>query len=134
MAEKCRSPAEVAYAREFLAVLPVAEACTKAAYVSNPPQLRSVILGECYGYRDLHSVCRSSCIERSPAAIARLPQTQFNAQTEIPKVYVLQYASQHVPYHTNATANTVPQGEFLSRFPVPSWISIINLFERYWAL
>ncbi|KAH7243839.1 hypothetical protein B0J15DRAFT_469741 [Fusarium solani] len=76
----------------------------------------------------------SSCIERSPAAIARLPQTQFNARTEIPKVYVLQYASQHVPYHTNATANTVPQGEFLSRFPVPSWISIINLFERYWAL
>ncbi|KAL6894722.1 hypothetical protein GGI43DRAFT_424618 [Trichoderma evansii] len=51
---------------------------------------------------------------------------------ELSKKYpFLEYASQHVLYHANAAADAVPQNEFLSRFSVPNWISIINLFEKF---
>ncbi|OAQ99952.1 hypothetical protein LLEC1_04023 [Akanthomyces lecanii] len=43
----------------------------------------------------------------------------------------LEYASQYVLHHADAAADVVQQDEFLSRFPVPSWISIINLFEKF---
>ncbi|PNP40031.1 hypothetical protein TGAMA5MH_07953 [Trichoderma gamsii] len=52
--------------------------------------------------------------------------------TEFSKEYpFLEYATQNVLYHANAAADAVPQDEFLSRFPVPNWISIINLFEKF---
>ncbi|GFF62754.1 hypothetical protein IFM47457_01977 [Aspergillus lentulus] len=43
----------------------------------------------------------------------------------------LEYASQHVLYHANAAAGAVPQDEFLSSFPIPHWINVNNLFERF---
>ncbi|KAF3937693.1 hypothetical protein ABW19_dt0201894 [Dactylella cylindrospora] len=43
----------------------------------------------------------------------------------------LEYASQNILYHANAAAVAVPQDNFLSGFPVPDWISIINLFEKH---
>ncbi|OAA71494.1 Pfs, NACHT and Ankyrin domain protein [Cordyceps fumosorosea ARSEF 2679] len=61
-----------------------------------------------------------------------LSGTKSNLQTEISKEYpFLEYASQHVLHHANAAANAVHQDEFLSRFPVRNWISIINLFEKF---
>ncbi|KAH7126218.1 ankyrin repeat-containing domain protein [Dactylonectria estremocensis] len=60
-----------------------------------------------------------------------LKEAKSNGQTEISKYPFLEYASQHVLHHANAAANAVPQDEFLSHFPVPNWISIINLFEKF---
>ncbi|KAK7423653.1 hypothetical protein QQX98_000843 [Neonectria punicea] len=66
------------------------------------------------------------------ASVSKLPsEAKSNGQTEISKYPFLKYASQHVLRHANAAANAVPQDEFLSRFPVPNWISIINLFENF---
>ncbi|KAH7000854.1 Pfs, NACHT and ankyrin domain protein [Ilyonectria destructans] len=66
-------------------------------------------------------------------SVSKLPsEAKSNGQTEISKEYpFLEYASQHVLHHANAAANAVPQDEFLSRFPDPNWISIINLFEKF---
>ncbi|KAM3510890.1 hypothetical protein MY11210_005493 [Beauveria gryllotalpidicola] len=61
-----------------------------------------------------------------------LSEAKSNGQTEISQQYpFLEYASQHVLHHANAAANAIHQDEFLSRFPVPSWISIMNLFEKF---
>ncbi|KAK7426540.1 hypothetical protein QQZ08_006999 [Neonectria magnoliae] len=67
------------------------------------------------------------------ASVSKLPsEAKSNGHAEISKEYpFLEYASQHVLHHANAAANAVPQDEFLSRFPVPYWISIINLFEKF---
>lgn len=67
------------------------------------------------------------------ASVSKLPsEAKSNGQTEISKEYpFLEYASQHILHHANAAANAVPQDEFLSRFPVPNWISIINPFEKF---
>ncbi|KAJ3480013.1 hypothetical protein NLG97_g8169 [Lecanicillium saksenae] len=61
-----------------------------------------------------------------------LSEDKANRQTGISTEYpFLEYASQHILHHANAAANAVHQDEFLSRFPVPHWISIINLFEKF---
>ncbi|KAJ4308618.1 hypothetical protein N0V84_011995 [Fusarium piperis] len=43
----------------------------------------------------------------------------------------LEYASQHVLYHSDAAAQEIPQGEFLSLTSTPDWVNTINLFERF---
>lgn len=55
--QKYAAAAAAAYARELLAVLPVTESRAKAAYVSNPRKLSSVVLGACSGHRGSHPGC-----------------------------------------------------------------------------
>ncbi|KAJ5922830.1 hypothetical protein N7516_010533 [Penicillium verrucosum] len=43
----------------------------------------------------------------------------------------LEYATQNILYHANAAAKAVPQDEFLSCFPISSWINTSNLFEKF---
>ena len=55
-----------------------------------------------------------------------------NEQAEILKQYpFLEYASQHVLYHSNAAADAIPQDKFLSDLSVSSWVSTNNLFEKF---
>ncbi len=79
--------------------------------------------------------CCNSYINHSlvQASVTKLlSEAKSNAQTEISKEYpFLEYASQHVLHHANVAANAVHQDEFLSRFPVSNWTSIINLFEKF---
>ncbi|KAM6522114.1 hypothetical protein FALCPG4_011803 [Fusarium falciforme] len=43
----------------------------------------------------------------------------------------LEYASQHVLYHSDAAAQVIPQAEFLSQTSAPDWVTTINLFEKF---
>ena len=44
----------------------------------------------------------------------------------------LEYAVQNVLYHADlAEESDVAQGDFISGFPLPSWIKLANLFERH---
>ncbi|PCD21153.1 hypothetical protein AU210_016579 [Fusarium oxysporum f. sp. radicis-cucumerinum] len=80
----------------------------------------------CYAYMHYHLV-------HTPVS-KLLSEAKPNLQREGSKDYpFLEYASQHVLYHADVAADAIPQDEFLSRFPIPNWISIINLFERYQA-
>ncbi|KAH7008756.1 Pfs, NACHT and ankyrin domain protein [Ilyonectria destructans] len=82
-------------------------------------------LKQCCNLYMNHSLVRASVSKL-------LSEAKSNGHTEISKEYpFLEYASQHVLHHANAAANAVPQDEFLSRFRVPNWISIINLFEKF---
>ncbi|KAM0434034.1 hypothetical protein ACHAPT_003978 [Fusarium lateritium] len=67
------------------------------------------------------------------AAISNLgPTSKPDDLVKVSKQYpFLEYASQHVLYHSDAAAQAIPQGEFLSQTPTPSWIITINLFERF---
>ncbi|KAJ4180985.1 hypothetical protein NW767_014253 [Fusarium falciforme] len=57
-----------------------------------------------------------------------LSEAKSNKQVDISKEYpFFWYASRHILYHANAAADAVPQDEFLSRFPVSNWISIMSL-------
>ncbi|KAK6537184.1 hypothetical protein TWF694_011381 [Orbilia ellipsospora] len=59
---------------------------------------------------------------------------QAEADQELSKYYpFLEYASQNILLHADAAAVTIPQDEFLSKFIVPGWTRVINLFERYKA-
>ena len=62
-------------------------------------------------------------------------ETTLQTDVHVSKNYsFLEYASQHVLYHANIAAdaeNAIPQTEFLSRFPLRPWISIVNDFEKY---
>ncbi|KAJ4131383.1 hypothetical protein NW754_007759 [Fusarium falciforme] len=61
-----------------------------------------------------------------------LHEAQSSHQTNLSTQYpFLEYASQNVLYHANAAADTIPQDEFLSRFPVPDWINTNNFFEKF---
>ncbi|KAF4832340.1 putative ankyrin repeat protein [Colletotrichum tropicale] len=43
----------------------------------------------------------------------------------------LDYASQHVLYHSDIADEAISQHEFLSRFPTLPWIAISNLFQKH---
>ncbi|KAH7008773.1 Pfs, NACHT and ankyrin domain protein [Ilyonectria destructans] len=83
----------------------------------------------------IHESVRDFLVKDKGLHEFKLPsEAKSNRQTEISKEYpFLEYASQHVLHHADVAAYAIPQDEFLSRFPVPYWISIINLFERYRA-
>jgi ankyrin repeat protein len=66
------------------------------------------------------------------ASVSKVLSHSHELQSGISNDYpFLEYASQHVLYHANAAAGAVPQDEFLSFFPVPHWISVNNLFEKF---
>ncbi|KAL6405043.1 ankyrin repeat and protein kinase domain-containing protein 1 [Ilyonectria robusta] len=58
-----------------------------------------------------------------------------HGRNEILKKYpFLEYASQQVLYHADAAVgagDAISQQSFLSHFPIPYWISIANLFEKF---
>ncbi|KAF5258984.1 hypothetical protein FOXYS1_10420, partial [Fusarium oxysporum] len=43
----------------------------------------------------------------------------------------LEYASEFVLGHANAAAHKIAQQQFISEFPVSSWVSIFNIFEKH---
>ncbi|RKK80919.1 hypothetical protein BFJ68_g17676 [Fusarium oxysporum] len=43
----------------------------------------------------------------------------------------LEYASQFVLGHADAAAQTITQQQFISEFPVSSWVRIFNIFEKH---
>jgi predicted Fe-Mo cluster-binding NifX family protein len=43
----------------------------------------------------------------------------------------LEYASQFVLGHADAAAHRITQQQFISEFPVSSWVSIFNIFEKH---
>ncbi|KAF3913241.1 Ankyrin-1 [Arthrobotrys entomopaga] len=62
-------------------------------------------------------------------------QTYLNKMRgNISKEYsFLEYASQNILLHADGAANTIPQLDFISKFSVPSWIEVVNFFEKYEA-
>jgi hypothetical protein len=60
-----------------------------------------------------------------------LSKSASNDRQEILTDYpFLEYATQNILYHANAAAKVVRQDEFLSCFPISSWINTSNLFEK----
>jgi ankyrin repeat protein len=55
-----------------------------------------------------------------------------NMQEEILNKFPFsKYATQNILYHANAAAEMVSQSEFLSDFPISSWIKMNNSFEKH---
>ncbi|QGA21573.1 hypothetical protein EYB26_009284 [Talaromyces marneffei] len=78
----------------------------------------------CISYLNQPSV--STSIESLP------PGPNSNARENIStKFPFLKYATQSILYHANAAAEVVVQNEFLSEFPIVSWIKMNNHFEKH---
>lgn len=71
--------------------------------------------------------CCSAYINRELARAS----LYFDLENRSKRYPFLEYASQHILYHSNAAAQEIPQGEFLSQTSVQDWITTINLFERF---
>ncbi|EXJ92512.1 hypothetical protein A1O3_01064 [Capronia epimyces CBS 606.96] len=74
----------------------------------------------------------SSCV--SPGQIPALASTDIAKslrQDLADKFPFLDYASQHVLYHSNEAAVAISQDDFLRGFDLGTWIKISNLLERY---
>ncbi|KAA8647187.1 uncharacterized protein ATNIH1004_005877 [Aspergillus tanneri] len=63
-----------------------------------------------------------------------LSEPNSNGPMEIlKKLPLLQYANQYILYHANIAAQLFPPNEFLSSFPLSTWIEIRNTFEKFKA-
>ncbi|RGP69077.1 hypothetical protein FLONG3_7930 [Fusarium longipes] len=58
---------------------------------------------------------------------ARLSQLDVDKET----YPFLEYASQFVLHHAEHAGNAVSQEAFLTNFPTPVWISMVNIFEKF---
>jgi ankyrin repeat protein/nucleoside phosphorylase len=67
------------------------------------------------------------------ASVSRLQsESTSNSRNEILNEYpFLEYATQNILHHANAAAKAVSQNEFLTSFPISSWINSSNLFEKF---
>ncbi|KAM5381160.1 hypothetical protein ACJZ2D_003076 [Fusarium nematophilum] len=71
-------------------------------------------------------------VQASVAELTSRPDAESDLRAEISKPYpFLGYASQHVLHHADAAADAVSQDDFLAQFPVPDWVSIVNIFEKF---
>ncbi|KAJ5377952.1 uncharacterized protein N7496_005361 [Penicillium cataractarum] len=68
----------------------------------------------------------------SPPIVAKLQDEEdINREHEVRRPYpFLEYACQHIFYHSDAAASSVPQDEFLDTFQTYDWILINNLLEK----
>ncbi|KAL2814582.1 hypothetical protein BJX63DRAFT_431237, partial [Aspergillus granulosus] len=82
------------------------------------------ILKQCCNFYMNHTLVRASIDEM-------LSEEKSNEKMDIAEYPFLEYAGQHVLYHANAAAEGVSQREFLSRFPVPHCVKVVNLFEKF---
>lgn len=55
----------------------------------------------------------------------------YNKEDVANKYALLKYATQNILHHANAAAKAVDQGDFLSEFPLLSWIRSNNYFEKF---
>ncbi|KAE8406751.1 hypothetical protein BDV37DRAFT_52563 [Aspergillus pseudonomiae] len=88
------------------------------------------------GHEKLKQCCsrymNDTLVYASVSKLLSMPNS--NAPMEISKRFpLLQYANQYILYHANIAAGAFSQKEFLSSFPLSTWIMIHNTFEKFKA-
>ncbi|KAK1994387.1 hypothetical protein LX36DRAFT_208691 [Colletotrichum falcatum] len=89
---------------------------------------------ECQGHDRLKQCCyvymNSHVALGSPAIPSTVADVEGHAR-DVNDFPFLEYASQHILYHSDDAELAVSQEVFLSDFPLATWIPIYNQFEKY---